>query len=417
MVSSSGDRHRAARLLIRVDGGAFASRLLESDASAGVRVRVLGVLRWRRALDVRLQPFLKKSLDRLDAEIRAALRLGVFEALHLGVPAPVATDAAVRLTRELRKASAAGMVNAVLRRAVAVDVETDASAPDLRWSHPEWLWRRWSAAFGAEAAASAMEAAQEPAPPWVWFVADDEKVAFEKTGAVCRPHPWCPGAWSADEGRSELMALVRQGGAVVQDPSSQLVARVAVSASGGSGWAADLCAAPGGKTALMQALGDWNVLVAGDRSPAKALRLSRRLDRVSVMVADAIRPALARRAWDLVLLDAPCSGTGTFRRHPELKWRLDPEAIARAAEQQRPMIGPAVELLAPDGVLVYATCSVESEENEAHFNQPPDGFEGVELGKHLPEGTPWSETGAGGARILPHEYGDGFTVHAVRRKG
>jgi len=377
-------------------------------------VRVLGVLRWQRTLDVVLQPLIKRPMARLDPEVRAVLRLGCFEVRRLGVPAPVATDSMIRLTRKMGKASATGLVNAVLRRAGTADERVDVP-PDLKWSHPEWLWRRWRDAFGADAGEDAMAAAQEPAPPWVWFAADGERVALEEAGAELRPHPWCPGAWTADDHRSELMALVRRGVAVVQDPSSQLVARIAVSVAGG-GRAADLCAAPGGKTALMQKLGRWNTLAAGDRSPAKTARLSRRLAGVSVLVADATRPAFAAGSMDLVLLDAPCSGSGTFRRHPELKWRLTPEAIADAAAKQRPMIAAGAELLAPGGVLVYATCSVEPEENEAHFENVPEGFDRVGLDDHLPAGLPWIQTAAGGVRILPHEHGDGFTAHVLRRR-
>jgi len=415
VAKSSGDRLRAARLLIRVEEGAFATRLLEREVSPGVRVRVLGVLRWQRALDHRLTPFLKRPLARLDPEVRAVLRMGVFEVWQLGVPAPVATDTMIRLIRRLGKSSAAGMVNAVLRRAAAAD-DPGAASPDLRWSHPVWLWRRWSRSFGAESAEGAMAAAQEPASPWVWFVDDRKMTVAEDGGVVFESHPWCPGAWTATEGRPELMALVSGGGVVVQDPSSQMVARIAVSVADGRGSAADLCAAPGGKTALIGKLGRWDALVAGDRSPAKAVRLSRRLGDVAVIVSDAGQPALAPGVWNLVLLDAPCSGTGTLRRHPELKWRLTPEAIADTAALQRPMIDAAIDLLALGGVLVYATCSVEPEENEGHFESLPSGVECVALDEHLDAGLPWTETSAGGVRILPHEHGDGFTVHAVRRR-
>lgn len=416
MAKVSDDRRRAARFLIRVEDGAFASRLLDRDASPGVRVRVLGVLRWQRRLDHRLGPFLKRPLARLDPEVRAVLRIGCFEGTELGVPGPVATDAMVRLVRRLRKASAAGMVNAVLRRALAAP-DGDDAPPDLRWSHPRWLWRRWSSNMGAAVAEKAMAAAQEPASPWVWFVSDDARSAVEGSGGTLGSHPWCPGAWTATDGRSELMAEVARGGAVVQDPSSQIVARIAASTVGGHGFAADLCAAPGGKTALLERLGEWDRFVAGDRSIAKANRLHRRLQGVPVFAADASSPALIGGAWDLVLLDAPCSGTGTFRRHPELKWRLGAEAIAEAAVHQLPMIAAAKGLLAPDGVLVYATCSVEPEENEEHFEIVPAGFERLAVGGFLPAGLPWTETAAEGVRIMPHEHGDGFTIHALRRMG
>ncbi len=413
MAKSSGDRRRSARLLIRVEDGAFASRLLDTETSPGVRVRVLGVLRWQRTLDHRLRPFLKLPIPRLDPEVRAALRIGCFEIHHLGVPAPVATDSMIRLTRKMGKSSAAGMVNAVLRRAAA-DADP-APHPDLRWSHPEWVWRRWSGCFGAEAAEGAMAAAQEPAPAWVWFVRDRSESLLDHENLVLRSHPWCPETWTASDGGPDLIERIKRGDAVVQDPSSQVVARIAVGVTHGAGRAADLCAAPGGKTALLRKLGCWDLLVAGDLSPSKSVRLARRLGLTAVVAADAGRPALRPGAWDLVLLDAPCSGTGTFRRHPELKWRLTPESIAAAAAHQRPMIDAALDLLAPGGVLVYATCSVEPEENEAHFRDLPEGFEHRFLEDLLPAAMPWTGTDAGGVRILPHRDGDGFTVHSVRR--
>lgn len=326
----------------------------------------------------------------------------------------MATDSMIRLTRRMGKTSAAGMVNAVLRRAAAGAAA--ASPPDLRWSHPEWLWCRWSEFFGVEEAEKAMAAAQEPAAPWVWFDHDCSERDFEGGNVVLDPHPWCPETWTATEGRPELMAWVEQGRLIVQDPSSQMVARVAVSAAEGRGHAVDLCAAPGGKTALVKKLGRWDLLVAADVSPAKTARLGRRLGGVAVVAGDAGRPALSPGAWDLTLLDAPCSGTGTFRRHPELKWRLAPEAITAAAGHQSHMIAAALDLVAPGGVLVYATCSIEPEENEAHFENLAEGFEHVPLDSHLPAGMPWRETPAGGVRILPHEHGDGFTVHALRRR-
>jgi 16S rRNA (cytosine967-C5)-methyltransferase len=377
---------------------------------------VLGVLRWQRTLDEVVQPLVKRPLHRLDAEVRTVLRMGLFETVHLGVPAPVATDEMIRLTRRLGKGSASGLVNAVLRRATGSTDSLEGAPPDVRWSHPEWLWRRWRDAFGADAADRSMAAAQEPASPWVWFHDPETGPFLEAEDVVLETHPWCPATWSASSNRTALMAAVRRGEAVVQDPSSQLVARLAVTVGGGRGRAVDLCAAPGGKTALMSRLGDWSALAAGDCSLAKAARLGSRLKTVPVVVADAARPAFVGDGWDLVLLDAPCSGTGTLRRHPELKWRLEPDAILAAAAKQRAMVKASLELLARGGTLVYATCSVEPEENERHFAGLPGGFERVVLKEYLPEGLPWSATEAGGVRILPHEFGDGFTVHVVRRR-
>ncbi len=414
MANGSDDRRRAARLLIRVEDGAFASRLLAAGSSPGVRARVLGVLRWRRAIDHVLKAWSKRPLDRLDPEILVVLRLGLFDIRWLGVPAPVATDAAVRLARRLGKSSAAGLVNAVLRRA-ASSSRPDSGPPDLEWSHPAWLWQRWRDAFGAEAAASAMAAAQRPAPPWVWFADAAQRNGLARSGTVLEAHPWCPETWTVAGEPPAVMDQVAAGRVFVQDPSSQLVARLAVAAGSGRGRAVDLCAAPGGKTALLDSLGSWQPLVAADLSPTKAVRLGRRVDTPLIVACDAARPPFVRQRWDLVLLDAPCSGTGTFRRHPELKWRLAPDAIAAAADRQRPLVAAAIGLLAAGGVLVYATCSLEPEENEALLDELPDHMEVLDLTEHLPPGLPWIATVAGGVRILPHEWGDGFTIHALRR--
>lgn len=413
MAKSSDERRRAVRLLVRVEQGAFASQLMRGGADPGLRARVLGVLRWQRDLDRRLAVFLKRPLERLDPEVRAVLRLGVFEGARLGVPAPVATDAMVRVVRAVGKASAAGMVNAVLRRALAAPVP--ASSPDLEWSHPRWLWQRWRRQFGAAAAERAMASAQSPAPPWFWFRDHGARAALEAKGIVLCSHPWCPETWSCADGSAELMAMVAAGDVVVQDPSSQVVARVAAMLAGGTGRALDLCAAPGGKTLLLDRLGSWNPLIAADRAVAKAWRLGRRVASSGVVAADAGRPPFDPEAWDMVLLDAPCSGTGTFRRHPELKWRLNARSIAEAAARQRPLIDGAVGLVAPGGSLVYSTCSVEPEENEAHFREDVAGMEPFALDDVLPAGLPWSATDTGGARILPHEHGDGFTIHILRR--
>ena len=129
-----------------------------------------------------------------------------------------------------------------------------------------------------------------------------------------------------------------------------------------------------------------------------------------------MKPPFADGGWNLVLLDAPCTGTGTFRRHPELKWRLDPESVFELVVKQRDLLAAAVKLVAPDGALLYTTCSVEPEENEDVVRELPVGFEIEDLEGHLPEGTPWISTSAGGIRILPNPDGDGFTMHALRRR-
>ncbi len=416
----SADRLTAARTLMRVEQGAFSSRLLASGGSPAVRVRVLETLRWLAALDAALAPHCRRDLDTLDPEVRAVLRLGLVEAMRLNVAPELATDGAVRLIRRMGCSSAAGMVNAVLRKAVAQWPQTiDSSGPSIRLSHPEWLGLRWVKNFGVEAAESAMESALRPAKTWVWFFDEENRHRLEGEGVALEPHPWCPDAWTAPSQAPLLVKVVANGGAYAQDPSSQIVAHAARALACEGARAVDLCAAPGGKSALMLRLGGWDCLVAADLQLKRARLIKPTLARVGeamIAAADATRTPFAASSWDLILLDAPCSGTGTFRRHPELKWRLQPGSLNEIAANQRRLLNAALELAVPEGVVLYSTCSVEPEENEGVVADLPSGFAVEDLSPYLPEGVPWIPTEAGGARILPNADGDGFTLHAIRRK-
>lgn len=403
---------------MRVEEGAFASRLLAGTTAPATRVRVLETLRWLRALDAVLQPLCRRPLSELDAGVRAVLRLGLAEIMRLGLPPALATDSAVRLVKRLGLSSASGMVNAVLRKAAAGWRERLAvTSVDVRLAHPWWLYCRWAECFGAAAAETAMAAAQEPAVTWVWFLDDGARKVLLDEETSLAPHPWCPGAWSAPDDVGRLVAFVIDGAAYAQDPSSQLVAHLAHSIGGG-GRLLDLCAAPGGKAALAASLGSWERTAAADLSLTRARLMGPLLAAVGgapPITADLHRPPFREAAWDLVLIDAPCSGTGTFRRHPELKWRLRPASILELAAAQHAMVARALELVAPGGVLLYATCSVEAEENEGVVGELPEGFAVESLEPALPPGVPWIETAAGGVRILPNPLGDGFTIHAIRR--
>jgi 16S rRNA (cytosine967-C5)-methyltransferase len=373
-----------------------------------------------RSLDAALQPHSRRDLSTLDAEVRVAMRIGLVEVMRLGVEPALATDGAVRLVRRLGKSSASGMVNAVLRRAVYGWKEVlAASTVDIRLSHPKWIFDRWCRHFSGAAVEAAMAAAQEPAITWAWFFSETARQKMVDDGVDLRSHPWCPDTWAAPEETGRLVTEVGAGLAYAQDPSSQLVAHAANALISRGDRVLDLCAAPGGKAALLLRLGGADQVVAAD------LRLNRcRLMRSTiqrsgesvVITADAALAPFAAKSWDFVLLDAPCTGTGTFRRHPELKWRLSPESVDEMAQKQRQILDAGLALLATGGTLLYTTCSVEPEENEAVVTDLPDGFENEELASLLPEGVPSDPTAAGGIRILPNPDGDGFTMHAMRRR-
>lgn len=371
----------------------------------------MAVLRWRRSLDEAINRCLKKSA--IEAELRIILRLALAEIVEIGVPAPVAGDAAVRLVRQMGKARAAGLVNAVIRRAPGwwAKIMEDAP-PDLKFSHPEWIWNRWKENFGGEAAEAAMREAQKPADLWAWFL----EGAPDLEGLVA--HPWLDGAFSAPA--RELLPVLRAGDAYAMDPSSQLIAHlVAKVHPSAGGRVLDLCAAPGGKAARIANFNPGLDVVAADLSLAR-LGLGRSLfERAGVaaaVVSDAGSPAFAVESFDLVLLDAPCSGSGTFRRHPELKDRLRPEDIKGRAELQGRLISSALRLVAPGGTLLYSTCSIEPEENERHFRRIPEAFEVLPPGEYLSESVPWIETDSGGGRLIPASGWDGFSFQLLRKK-
>jgi 16S rRNA (cytosine967-C5)-methyltransferase len=407
-------------MLVRVEEGAFSSRLLAGGGGPAARVRVLEVLRSMRALDAVLQLRCRRKLRKLDPEVRAALRIGLVETVRLDFPPELATDGAVRLVRRLGRSSASSMVNAVLRKATADWREVLARSPiDVRLSHPEWLYRRWLDHFGVEATENAMASAQEPAVTWAWFFDGEDRRYLTRKGVELAPHPWCPGAWAAPEDVKSLIEAVSGGDAYAQDPSSQLVAHVASSLASGKGDILDLCAAPGGKAALILHLGCWQRVAAADLrlNRARLMRKAvRRAGNCAIVAADATMSPFVAGGWNLVLLDAPCTGTGTFRRHPELKWRLIPESIGELVGKQHEMWTTALDLVAPGGALLYTTCSVEPEENEGVAGVLPNGFEVERLESHLPARVPWIPTSTGGIRILPNADGDGFTMHATRRR-
>ncbi len=414
---SGDERREALHQLLRVEGGAYASRLLQLRG-AGQRARVLGVLRWLRALDHLLQPFCRRPMAQLDDEVRWTLRIGLFEIAFLGVPPAVATDAAVRLVRQAGRPNASGLVNAVLRRAhPGWRDRWDAAPTAVRLAHPDWLVERWRDRYPGAEVEAALAAGQEPASLWVWFLDDAARVGFAGT---LRAHPWCPLAFSASEDARRLAATVRSGGAYAQDPSSQLVGHIAAALlqTRSGSRVAHVCAAPGGKAARLATLHDCSQQVALDRHYGR-LRLARELlGRAStvarVVAGDAKAPPLATGVWDLVVVDAPCTGTGTLRRHPELKWRLRPEDPQAMATTQRELLESAVPLLSPGGVVLYSTCSIEWEENEDVVRSVP-GLHPVELEQLLPSATPAITCSTGGARLLPGADHDGFTVHALTR--
>lgn len=347
-----------------------------------------GALRWQAACDRIVAELSGRAPDRLDAEVLDILRLTIFQLLHLTrVPASAAVNDAVSLTRRAGKKSAAPFVNAILRR---VSRQRDAlplpprpvppfhRAAALDYlgttlSHPRWLMARWLDRYGFDAAEA--WALFDNTPPRLTLRANRLKTTPETLAGVLADHGvtvvpgrYAPDALLVTAGNPLLTPLADSGVFVVQDEASQLVALMVEAHPGAR--LLDACAAPGGKTtALAAVMEDRGLVVAADIRARRVDLLARTVRAsaagcIRVVQADAAAPLPFRAEFDRVLLDAPCSGLGTLRRDPDLRWRRREADLAPLAAAQTQMLREALRVLRPGGQLVYATCSSEPEENE-----------------------------------------------------
>ena len=395
---------------------------------------VMGVLRWQIAFDARVRSLLQRPEQRLAEPVAIALRMGAFQLLHLErIPAHAALSESVELCRAAGEPHAAGMVNAILRKVAAAKPTSQSRDPSAdsgqvvghlakpmsqkrdmghperrtplhesvaafaeRLGHPRWVVERWVKEYGRDAALKICEADQkEPA---------DGGMFSESGGDL--PH---------------------------MDDGSRLVAEIAAAAMPGARRVWDCCAAPGGKTLILARRLGSAEMVASDVSVKRLAQTEARLrryayaERVQFEVADAIDAKGVEGSFDLILCDAPCSGTGTLAGNPEIRHRLKVEELARQAERQRAVLRGALERLAPGGRLVYSTCSLEPEEGERVVEAvigdgvrrvPVEGLiaelgeqgillHGVELDSAMREGA---------LRTLPGVHGcDGFYAAVLER--
>ena len=382
-------RLAAFNILQQVETGAFSSVLLAAEEPhlqptdrALCHELVLGVLRWLRHLDKIIEHFSKRRIESLDPAVRIALRLGLYQLRFLTrIPASAAVNEAVSLVRVARLSSATAFVNAVLRRATreaeydpAAEISDPLERIAVQTSHPAWLIDRWAKSFGV-AEAEAFAEANNVVPPTAFRVVSTKTNESEvlsklsEAGATLESSNVVQGAWRVSGATSLLRELSTAGQIYLQDEASQLVAQI-VDAKPGER-VLDLCAAPGGKTTQMAGRsGDRALIVAADISATRmntivtTMRLHE-LESISPVQLDATAQLpFAPHSFDKVLVDAPCSGTGTLRRNPEIRWRLSPADIATLAAQQKRILKRAVEMVKPGGHLVYSTCSVEYDENE-----------------------------------------------------
>jgi 16S rRNA (cytosine967-C5)-methyltransferase len=387
-----------------------------------------GMLRTRNWIDAVLGERVRGGLVRLDPDLTDLLRLGAYQLFHMGsVPAYAAIAQTVELAKQRHGIGASKLANAVLRR---LDRERDDLHPAvpadpiaalaLRFSHPRWLVARWVARWGADETASLLEANNHQAPLIIrpfGVVREQLEAMLESSGVLVEDAPLVRDSLVLGGGISlRDLGPFQQGLFFVQDPAATLVTQYAAFPPGAR--VADLCAAPGGKAVeLARAAG---VVIASDASMSRLGRLRETISRLEIrnvhaIVSDARASAVA--PVEAVLVDAPCTGTGTFRRHPDARWRLTPNDIAVLAASQRAILHAAAAVVAPGGLLVYSTCSIETEENDAQVESFLTAHPEFTL-EPPPEGTvPSSALDAGRLRVLPQRHGtDGAFAARMRRR-
>jgi 16S rRNA (cytosine967-C5)-methyltransferase len=313
---------------------------------------VMGVLRWQLALDTILAGYLKKKSG-LDDAVAIALRLGAWQLLGMDrIPAHAALSESVELSKASGHSHASGLVNAVLRR---VAEAASSIALDPVRAHPVWMMKRWTSRFGA-GAAGAVAAYDQEMPPVAVRLSSSAAAGSTLPGALLTRARRLSESNSAPESTHINTRI--------QDEGSQLVAELA----GRGTRILDCCAAPGGKTAILAENNPEAEITAVDISEARLNSMRRSFARdpltakIHCVLADATDLRF-RDDFDLILCDAPCSGTGTLARNPEIKLRLAATEFARQQERQIAILRSVYRVLAPGGRLVYSTCSLEPEEN------------------------------------------------------
>jgi len=341
---------------------------------------VFGIVRWERTLDWLIG---RKTNGRAqNATLQILLRLGLYQLFWLDrIPDHAAVHETVELAKELGLGPKAGFLNAVLRGYIRERDQTaqeleklKTAAPALGYSHPDWLVERWQARWGAAKTAQLLQWNNSVPPTFARLntLRGDAPTLAQKWPAEGvefhpRQFPWTPENFVFELGAHPALgglASFQEGWFYIQDPSTLLAVRELDPQVGET--ALDLCAAPGGKTTLMAALmQNKGRIVAVDPQPGRLKLLRENCARMGVTCAEAVSVGPDGVMFDRILIDAPCSNTGVLRRRVELRWRLRAEELERLRQTQLSLLESAAGKLRAGGTLVYSTCSLEPEENEA----------------------------------------------------
>jgi 16S rRNA (cytosine967-C5)-methyltransferase len=433
-------RRAAFEILRRVDQEqAYASVLLAAmdprmreDDRALCHELVLGVLRNQLWLDRVVDYFADRDSARIDLPVRLALRLALYQLRFLSrIPASAAVNESVNLVRAAGLKSAASFANAVLREAArnpdydpTLDATDEVEKLSIETSHPAWMIERWIRALGFQDAA--MLARANNKSPSLAFRFTSRSVArreallkeLESSGAKLAQSKILANAWRVSRVNDVVRRFLNDGLIYFQDEASQLVAHIVGATSGDR--ILDVCAAPGSKATQIAALAPNATVLGGDfylhRLSTMRNLAERQASRLQLMAYDAsVSLPFTEGSFDRVVLDAPCSGTGTLRHNPEIRWRLRASDIEELAIKQRKILANAAAMVRPGGRLVYSTCSFEPEENEEVISDFLDGQSDFEMAPA--SGLAGLCTRTGAIRTWPHQDDiDGFFVVTIDRR-
>ena len=416
-------RSAAFDILLRVEReSSYASELLHSKTYAHLSTAdhalttelVMGVLRWRSALDDTISIASSQPLKKLDKEVLIALRLALYQFRYLTrIPQRAALHESVELVKRARKKSAAPFVNAILRR-LSIEspvpscnlvslVVRDLSPREITTScaHPIWLVERWMRNYGASVTLRICEHDQAIPTTAIRLRTPGAQSDLMKEGISLQPGAFLSSARRVQSGDVTETQAFRKHELVIQDEASQLVAALVGQVEKRNARILDCCAAPGGKTLAVADSNPDTEITAVEVHPHRA-RLMQKLwgasgERIKTVVADA-RTLPSSQLYDRILADVPCSGTGTLARNPEIKWRLKPEDLPELHNRQLAILRSALKHLALGGRLVYSTCSLEKEENEDVVEQVLTENNSIRRVNCLPELERLKESG----RLIPN---------------
>jgi 16S rRNA (cytosine967-C5)-methyltransferase len=397
-------RTAAFEILLRVTmQDSYASDLLHSErcakmspADRGLATElVMGTLRWQSAIDAAIAVWSSQRLPKIDSEVLIALRLGAYQLGWLDrIPPHAVIHESVELVKSARKRSAAPFANAVLRkladskqniRPEQVASTSDSTGLARAWSHPQWIVERWIRTFGIEIATLICRYNQAVPVTTIRLRGKNTEKLLQSEGVVLAPASWLPDARRVVSGDVTQTRAYKENQIAIQDEASQLVAALV----GCGSRILDCCAAPGGKTWAMADRNPRGRIVAVELHLHRAHALAKRVTAPNVQVINAdIRHLPIGVEFDRVLVDAPCSGTGTLARNPEIRWRLKDKDLDDLHGRQVSILQSGMRYVCLNGRLIYATCSLEKEEGEAVIEEvlsKNEGFRFVNASSVLQE--------------------------------